>query len=182
MLVATTPTDRPRGVLTVRERSQVTEAGPPCGGLPPRHRSGPRRRDGDHDAPGRTPGPGHVLPSTITAQATTMVPWLVTVARRIVINDLRGRRARPQEVDDTVLEIVPVPDDTERTLQRRVLLDALNQIGAIHRRVVVEMYFHGRTVEETARLLGVPPGTVKSRSFYAMRALRAALLERAVEL
>jgi len=111
-----------------------------------------------------------------------MVPWLVTVARRIVINDLRGRRARPQEVDDTVLEIVPVPDDTERTLQRRVLLDALNQIGAIHRRVVVEMYFHGRTVEETARLLGVPPGTVKSRSFYAMRALRAALLERAVEL
>src|SRR6266536_4328477 len=143
---------------------------------------GPRPRE----SPGRSAPPPTGSPRLRQHQAPkllpTMVPWLVTVARRIVINDLRGRRARPQEVDDTVLEIVPVPDDTERTLQRRVLLDALNQIGAIHRRVVVEMYFHGRTVEETARLLGVPPGTVKSRSFYAMRALRAALLERAVEL
>jgi RNA polymerase sigma-70 factor, ECF subfamily len=117
----------------------------------------------------------------ITGGAPSMLPWLVTVARRIVINDRRGRRARPQEVDDGILEIVSVPDDTERTLQRTVLLDALNQIGVVHRQVVVEMYFHGHTVEETARVLGVPPGTVKSRSFYAMRALRAVLQERGVE-
>jgi len=118
----------------------------------------------------------------LTGGASSMLPWLTTVARRIVINDRRSRRARPQEVDDAALDIVPVPDETDRALHRRILLDALGRIGVAHRQVVVEMYFRGRTVEEAARQLGIPPGTVKSRSFYAMRALRAVLREHGVEL
>jgi RNA polymerase sigma-70 factor (ECF subfamily) len=42
-----------------------------------------------------------------------------------------------------------------------------------HREVLEQMYLHGCTVGETARRLGIPPGTVKSRSFYGLRALRA---------
>jgi RNA polymerase sigma-70 factor, ECF subfamily len=118
----------------------------------------------------------------ISGGAPSMLPWLTTVARRIVINHRRSRRARPPEVEAVVLDSVPAPDDTERMLQRGILLDALRRIGPAHRRVVVEMYFHGHTAEEASRRLGIPVGTVKSRSFYAMRALRAVLRERGVEL
>jgi RNA polymerase sigma-70 factor, ECF subfamily len=112
--------------------------------------------------------------------AVSLRPWLTTVARRIVMNDRRSRRARPPEVDDTLLDILPVPDETERALQRTVLIAALREVAVAHRQVVVELYLRGRTVEETARLLGIPVGTVKSRSYYAMRALRAVLEQRGV--
>jgi RNA polymerase sigma-70 factor (ECF subfamily) len=105
----------------------------------------------------------------------SLLPWLTTVARRIVSNDRRSRRARPHEVDDVMLEAVMVEDETDRALQRMIILRALHGIGRVHREVVVELYLRGRTVEQVAAMLDVPRGTVKSRSYYAMRALRAAL-------
>jgi RNA polymerase sigma-70 factor, ECF subfamily len=118
----------------------------------------------------------------LTGGASSMLPWLITVARNIVINDRRRRRARPHEVNDSALDVVTVPDDTDRAVQRTILLEALGRIGKGHRQVVVEIYFRGRTVEEAARFLGIPTGTAKSRCFYAMRALREMLRERGVEL
>jgi len=44
----------------------------------------------------------------------------------------------------------------------------------------VHTYYAGRTVSEAAEILGVPPGTVKSRVHYALAALRLALRERGV--
>jgi RNA polymerase sigma-70 factor (ECF subfamily) len=111
----------------------------------------------------------------------SLLPWLTTVARRIVSNDRRSRRARPQEVDDTMLEVAMVHDDTERALQRILIVDALRRIGPAHRQVVIELYLRGLSVEQVATVLRIPPGTVKSRSYYAMRALRAALNERGVK-
>jgi RNA polymerase sigma-70 factor (ECF subfamily) len=47
-----------------------------------------------------------------------------------------------------------------------------------HKRVLLETYYRGKSVAEAAATLGVPAGTVKSRTFYALRALRLALEER----
>jgi RNA polymerase sigma-70 factor (ECF subfamily) len=101
-----------------------------------------------------------------------MLPWLITVARRIVLNDLRARRSRPQEVLGTRLEALPMSDEMERMLHRRLVLDALAKIGVAHRSVVAAVYLRDQSTEEVAQLLGVPPGTVKSRCHYGLRALR----------
>jgi RNA polymerase sigma-70 factor, ECF subfamily len=112
--------------------------------------------------------------------APSMLPWLTTVARRTVIDHRRSRQVRPREVDVELAEVVPVPDETDRALQRMILIEALKGIAVRHQQVVVEIYLRGRTVEEVARALNIPPGTVKSRTFYAMRALREALRRRGV--
>jgi RNA polymerase sigma-70 factor (ECF subfamily) len=55
--------------------------------------------------------------------------------------------------------------------------EALRRIRPEHRAVVVEIYFRGRPSSEVADLLGIPEGTVRSRLFYALKALRLALDE-----
>jgi RNA polymerase sigma-70 factor (ECF subfamily) len=107
-------------------------------------------------------------------------PWLVAVARRIVIDGYRSRKARPPETDDGPLATVATADETERVLQMLVLTDAMRGLTAAHREVVFETYFRGRTVQEAADSLGLPVGTVKSRVYYALRALRIALEEQGV--
>jgi RNA polymerase sigma-70 factor (ECF subfamily) len=65
-------------------------------------------------------------------------------------------------------------------LDRIVVVDALAALSPEHRAVIVETYYRGRTVAEAAQVLGIPPGTVKSRCYYALRALKLALAERGV--
>jgi RNA polymerase sigma-70 factor, ECF subfamily len=107
-------------------------------------------------------------------------PWLFTVAQHLAIDAHRARRARPQEAGDAALESVPSLDDLERTLDRIVVTDALHALSQEHRAVIVETYYRGRSVAEAAAVLGIPPGTVKSRCYYALRALKLALAERGV--
>jgi RNA polymerase sigma-70 factor (ECF subfamily) len=107
-------------------------------------------------------------------------PWLVTVARRIVIDGHRSRQARPQEVDPSPLEVMPAEDEIDKALWLMTLSDALDDLTPAHREVLVETYFKGRTVNEAAEALGIPSGTVRSRVFYALRSMKLALEERGV--
>ena len=101
--------------------------------------------------------------------------WLLTVARNLVTDRARAKAARPAEVAE-VADHPPVHvDHSEAVVNTVVVLDALEQMSADHREVLVELYYKGRSVAEAASALGVPPGTVKSRSFYALRALRAVM-------
>jgi RNA polymerase sigma-70 factor (ECF subfamily) len=107
-------------------------------------------------------------------------PWLFTVAQRVAIDAHRARRARPAEVGDAPLASMAGLDELEPTLDRIVVTDALDSLSREHRAVIVETYYRGRSVAEAARVLGVPEGTVKSRCYYALRALKLALAERGV--
>ncbi|MGI5469015.1 sigma-70 family RNA polymerase sigma factor [Streptomyces sp. CA-132043] len=107
-------------------------------------------------------------------------PWLVTVARRIVIDGHRSRRARPQEVDAAPLETLPAADEIDRALRLMTISEALADLSPAHREALIETYFKGRTVNEAAEVLRVPPGTVRSRVFYALRSLKLSLEERGV--
>jgi RNA polymerase sigma-70 factor (ECF subfamily) len=108
-------------------------------------------------------------------------PWLVTVARRIAIDDHRSASARPAETYDRELESFPsTADDTDRVLQSMTVSDALRELSQSHREILIETYFRGRTVPEAAEKLNLPLGTAKSRVYYALRALRTALQQRGV--
>jgi RNA polymerase sigma-70 factor, ECF subfamily len=101
--------------------------------------------------------------------------WLLTVARNIVIDRVRAKASRPTEVADTPVTGPVEGDHAEDVVNTMVVLGALDSLSKEHREVLVELYYRGRTVAETAELLGVPPGTVKSRSYYALRAMRATI-------
>jgi RNA polymerase sigma-70 factor (ECF subfamily) len=105
--------------------------------------------------------------------------WLFTVARRIAIDQVRATLSRPTELGDDRLDERARPDDElETTIDREQVREALLSMPDRFRDVLIQIYFLDRSVAEAAQALGVPEGTVKSRTFYAMRALRAALLER----
>jgi RNA polymerase sigma-70 factor, ECF subfamily len=109
----------------------------------------------------------------------TAAPWLFTVARRLAISAHR-RRQRRRESLMAATDSVVFDDAWESVLDSLVVATGLQALTDRHRRVLQELYFERRTVAESARILGVPEGTVKSRSYYALRALRDALEERGV--
>jgi RNA polymerase sigma-70 factor (ECF subfamily) len=102
--------------------------------------------------------------------------WLFTVAKRIVIDEWRTARSRRERVTEHLPE-QPVSDAVDHTLDRHLVVAALQTLSAEHRAVLVECYFRGSSVAEAAVSLGVPAGTVKSRTHYALRALRLAVEE-----
>ncbi|MBW8486272.1 sigma-70 family RNA polymerase sigma factor [Actinomadura parmotrematis] len=116
----------------------------------------------------------------LDADAASLMPWLATVARRVVIDDRRRRSARPAEVGGGPVERAAAEDRFDGVLGRVVVADALRALSPAHRRVLVETVLRDRTVDQAAAVLGVPVGTVKSRVYYALRAMRVALEERGV--
>lgn len=105
-------------------------------------------------------------------------PWLFTALRNLVIDGHRARQARPPETGDPELAHLPVSDGVDRILTSQVLGEALRDLRPAQREVLLHVHYLGRSVNQTAKVLGVPPGTVKSRTFYAARALREALHSR----
>ena len=112
----------------------------------------------------------------------SLMPWLATVARRIVIDEKRRKSARPPEIGGAeVVDRAPAAADETESLLRKVLVsEALQALSAAHREVLNETILRDRTVNQAAEVLGIPVGTVKSRVYYALKALRVVLAERGV--
>jgi RNA polymerase sigma-70 factor (ECF subfamily) len=110
----------------------------------------------------------------------SLMPWLTTVARRIVIDDHRRKQARPIETADTELANLAAEDDTAAADRRMIVAEALRALTPLHREILNETILRDRTVNQAAEVLGIPVGTVKSRVYYALRALQVVLDEREV--
>jgi len=114
-------------------------------------------------------------------QLGTVRAWLFAILRHVVIDIARARAVLPEPVAEPSIEAAtradPMDDGLEQAFLAWQIEEALRRIGLDHRRVLLETYFLRRPYAEVAAELGLPEGTVKSRVYYALRALRLALEE-----
>lgn len=106
--------------------------------------------------------------------------WLFAIVRNVVIDLSRARSVRPRLHDGASGEIdltAATRDDVDRALAAWQVEEALRRVGDEHRVALVEVHYKGRSYAEVAADLSVPVGTVKSRVFYALKAVRLALEE-----
>ncbi len=97
-------------------------------------------------------------------------PWLYTIARRAAVDVYRKeRRHRSDELGER--DIAVLPTTFEGTWAVWEVRRALEQVPADERNVLLATHFEGLTHEEAAVRLGIPVGTVKSRSHRAYRRL-----------
>ena len=102
--------------------------------------------------------------------------WLYAVARRLVVDEHRSARSRHETVTDRVPE-PRIADPSEQIVDHELLRQAFARLTPEHREVLRQCYYRGQSVAQAAETLAISPGTVKSRTHYAIRALRAALDE-----
>jgi RNA polymerase sigma-70 factor (ECF subfamily) len=121
-------------------------------------------------------------PEAFASERGSAQAWLCTVARRLVIDCVRAKKARPTEVGDEQLLTLTavVEDDHDRILLGWEVAEVMATLTPDHRAVLRETYFKGLSVAETAKVLGVPVGTVKSRTYYALRVLKRAFEQRGI--
>jgi RNA polymerase sigma-70 factor (ECF subfamily) len=104
--------------------------------------------------------------------------WLFAIVRNVVIDLSRARAVRPGlAIGSRTDEPIVLDDDVERVLVAWQVEEALQKLSAEHRDALVEVHYKARPYHEVARDLKVPVGTVKSRVYYALKAMRLALEE-----
>lgn len=118
--------------------------------------------------------------ATLDTQHRSPRAWLITVLQRLAVDDLRARRAHPA---DAKLDEHLAPAGAQRadaSIDEADVRAAIAALPGPQRQVLAEIYYRDQSVAEAARTLHIPHGTVKSRTFDALRALRRALAARDV--
>jgi RNA polymerase sigma-70 factor (ECF subfamily) len=110
--------------------------------------------------------------------------WLLAIARFKALSALRKRP--DEELDDEAANAIEDPsDDPETALEKKdkgnVLRQCLSGLSAEHREVIDLVYYHEKSVEEVALIVGIPENTVKTRMFYARKKLAELLKAAGVE-
>lgn len=115
--------------------------------------------------------------------ADRFIPWMIRTARNVSIDHLRRRKARPPLHDipaDQARDLAassPSPEEAASSEAERSLVHrALRRLSALNREIVLLREIQGLRLEEIARILEVPLGTIKSRSFRARAELAEAVL------
>jgi RNA polymerase sigma-70 factor (ECF subfamily) len=100
--------------------------------------------------------------------------WLLSIARFKALTALRQRKHEDIDQDD-VMQIADQADTPEASLDRSrtsaILRACVAKLSPAHREIVSLVYYHEKSVEEVAQLIGIPASTVKTRMFYARKQL-----------
>jgi RNA polymerase sigma-70 factor (ECF subfamily) len=109
---------------------------------------------------------------------------MLSIARFKALSALR--RKGEQELDDATAEaIVDDADDPQAALQKKetgnVLRQAISTLSAEHREIVDLVYYHEKSVEEVAQIVGIPEATVMTRMFYARKKLGELLKQQGID-
>ena len=103
---------------------------------------------------------------------STVSTWLLAIARFKALSALR--RKPDEELDDeSAAAIEDDADDPEMALAKKdrsaVIRKCLTGLSAEHREIIDLVYYHEKSVEEVAEIVGIPENTVKTRMFYARK-------------
>ncbi len=102
--------------------------------------------------------------------------WILTIATNLAMDALRARGLTTVPLEDVVADPAALPDGrTEWRQTAAALYRAIDELGPEFRAVFLLREAHGLSIEEVAAMLGIEPGTVKSRLSRARSALRAAV-------
>ena len=107
--------------------------------------------------------------------------YLYRTARNIMIDNYRRAQRRPESLEDSLTDPADALEKVDGLLNRVLVEEALLRLSREHRDVLVALHYRRFTVNEAAVQLNIPSGTVKSRAYYAVRALRTILDEMGVE-
>jgi RNA polymerase sigma-70 factor, ECF subfamily len=110
--------------------------------------------------------------------------WLLAIARFKALSILR--RKKEDELDeDGVTALVDPVDNPEVAAQKRdtaeILRQCLTALSRDHREIIDLVYYHEKSVEEVAKIVGIPEPTVKTRMFYARKRLSKLLKSAGVD-
>jgi RNA polymerase sigma-70 factor, ECF subfamily len=110
--------------------------------------------------------------------------WLLAIARNKALSVLRRRST--EELDEEVAEFIEDPsDDPEVSMQKRqqatVLQACLTELSPAHREIIDLVYYHEKSIEEVAEIVGVPANTVKTRMFYARKRIGELMAARGLD-
>ena len=113
---------------------------------------------------------------------SSVTTWLLAIARYKALAELRRR---PElACDEAAAQTSDPADDPEATFaikhRGEIVRDCLGRLSRRHREVIDLVYYHGKSVQEAAAILGIPGNTVKTRMFYARKNLSELLAARGV--
>jgi RNA polymerase sigma-70 factor, ECF subfamily len=110
--------------------------------------------------------------------------WMLSIARFKALSALR-RRSEEELDDETADAIEDQADDPEVALAKKdkgaALRQCLTRLSAEHREIIDLVYYHEKSVEEVAGIVGIPEATVKTRMFYARKKLAELLKEQGID-
>jgi RNA polymerase sigma-70 factor (ECF subfamily) len=110
--------------------------------------------------------------------------WMLSIARFKALSALR-KRTEVELDEETAAAIEDHSDDPEVSLAKKdkaaVLRQCLSRLSTEHREVVDLVYYHEKSVEEVAGIVGIPEATVKTRMFYARKKLSELLKEQGID-
>ena len=110
--------------------------------------------------------------------------WLLAIARFKALSALR-RRTDAELDEETAEAIEDTSDDPEVALEKKdksaVIRKCLVHLSAEHREIIDLVYYHEKSVEEVAAIVGIPDNTLKTRLFYARKRLADLLKAAGIE-